>query len=360
MNRSVIELALNDTVYSGWESFSLTDDMEALSTSFGFKLYDKGGEIADAFKAGFASKIFVRPSATSPFQEEILDGFITSVDKTLSGTSTSMTVEGNDKLIDLVECSALHRSQTWVNKRFSLIVKNILAPFSLDLDASQLLSDPKIKKFTLQSGESAFGAVERLCRSEAVLPLSTYTAALLLGYAADEDDTTIVSLEVGKNIKTFSESSSWQNRFSRYIGRSQTSGGGKRWTAEMLRCAAEATDEGIDRYRPLLFISENKADTRVLGKRVNWEAQVRSGRGLTHTVSVDGFYQKAEDGEPLTLWQKNKRVQLKNQYWGIDIERLITKVVFSLTASGGEKTVLTLKHPDIFKPDPSAKVDLTP
>jgi len=118
-------------------------------------------------------------------------------------------------------------------------------------------------------------------------------------------------------------------------------------------------DTGVTRYRPLLFVSENKADNTLLRKRVNWEAQVRSGRALEHVVVVDGFYQKGDDGEPLTLWQKNKRVNLKCNYWGLDIERLITEVHFALGA-GGELTTLTLKHPDIFKPDPSEKVDLTP
>ena len=253
----------------------------------------------------------------------------------------------------------MHPSQTWTKKRFALIVRDILTPFGLDVDVTQLTANPKIEKFTLQSGESAFNAIERLCRSQAVIPLSTVEGVLLLGYAANAFERAIVNLEVGVNVKSISESSSWRNRFSRYIGRSQTTGRSKRWTAKMLQCAAEAVDAGVTRYRPLLFIAENKADTALLEKRVNWEAQVRSGRALTYTVVVDGFYQKTADGEPLTLWQKNKRVNLKCAYWDVDIERLITRVEFSL-GPRGELSTLILKHPDIFKPNPSDEVDLTP
>jgi len=360
MNRSIINLELNGRVFSGWKSLGIAFDMEALSTAFNFNLYDKGSVVSDEFKTGFASRVLIKPNVESPFEDLLADGYITKIDRSISGESTSMSIEGSDKLIDLVDCSALHTSQTWTNKRFTLIVRDILAPFGLDVDITQLTADPKIEKFTLQSGESAFIAIERLCRSQAVLPLATVDGVLLLGYSANEFDRTLVNLEVGVNVKSLTESSSWQSRFSRYIGRSQTTGRGKRWTAKMLQCAAEAVDSGVTRYRPLLFIAENKADNALLGKRVNWEAQVRSGRALEHVVTVDGFYQKADDGEPLTLWQKNKRVNLKCEYWNLDIERLITKVDFSLNEGGGELTTMTLKHPDIFKPDPSATVDLTP
>ena len=333
-------------------------DMEELSTSFSFNLYDKNSVVSDAFKVGFDARVFSKPNEESPFNDLLVDGFVTKIDRSISDTATSMSIEGSDKLIDLVDCSALHDSQTWTNKKFTAIVRDILTPFALSVDTNQLRDDPKIEKFTLQSGESAFNAIERLCRSQAVLPLATPDGVLVLGYSANEFERSIVNLEVGVNVKSLVETSSWQSRFSKYIGRSQTTGNGKRWTAKMLECAAEAIDAGVTRYRPLLFIAENKADTALLGKRVNWEAQVRSGRALEHVVVVDGFYQKGDDDEPLTLWKKNTRINLKCEYWGLDIERLITRVDFAL-GSAGELTTLTLKHPDIFKPDPSDKVDLT-
>jgi len=359
MNKSIVELELNGRVFSGWKSFDMVSDMEALSTSFNFSLYDKNSVVSNEFKTGFASCLNVKPDSDSPFTDQLADGFITKIDRSISGTATSMAIAGSDKLIDLVDCSALHDAQTWTNKRFTLIVRDIITPFGLSVDTTQLMDDPKIEKFSLQSGESAFNAIERLCRSQAVIPLSSPEGVLILGYSANEFERTIVNLELGVNIKTLSESSSWQSRFSRYIGRSQTTGRGKRWNAKMLQCAAEATDTGVTRYRPLLFVAENKADNLLLRKRVNWEAQVRSGRALEHVVVVDGFYQKGDKGEPLTLWQKNKRVNLKNDYWDLDIERLITEVAFSLT-DAGEQTTLVLKHPDIFKADPTDAVDLTP
>lgn len=170
MNKSILELELNGSVFSGWKSSNMVFDMEALSTTFNFSLYDKSNVVSDAFKTGFATRVSVKPSMESPFVDQLVDGYITDIDRSIAGTSTSMSIEGADKLIDLVDCSALHDSQTWINKKFTLIIRDIIAPFGLDVDTSQLITDPKIKKFTLQSGESAFNAIERLCRSQAILP----------------------------------------------------------------------------------------------------------------------------------------------------------------------------------------------
>lgn len=353
MNSSVVELELNGMLYTGWKSFKITFDMESLSTAFDFELYDKGSTFSEAFQTGLEVSVYIKSTVTSRSKTLVATGYIVQINRSITGSATSMHIMCNDKLIDLVECSALHSAQTWYSKKFTGIIKDILKPFKISLDTSELQGDVLIKKFTLQSGETAFSAIERLCRSQAVLPLSLWEGVLKLGYAAGPQDKTVVNLAVGENILSFKEKTSWKERHSNYLGRSQAAGNGKRWTKAMLQCSANATDTGVTRYRPLLFVAENRADVKTLKKRVNWEAQVRSGRAREYLVSVDGFYQRGTQ----QLWQKNKRVNLRNTYWTIDTELLITKVAMSLTSSG-ELTVLTLKHPDIFKANPAERVKL--
>lgn len=356
MNESTILLEVAGNQFSGWKDFAADFDMESLSSTFNFSLFDKSGSVTRDLQTGLSCRVRV----ANPFVEDILliDGFIVSTQRDTSQSTNNFSISGADKLIDAVDCSAIHTSQTWANKKFSLIVSNLLNPFGLTVDTTDLTDDTVIEKFTIQSGETAFGAIERLCRSEAVLPLSDFEGKLVLTYAADKSNRASNDLEVGKNVLDLSESVDWSNRFSAYIGVGQYPGKGKKWTSAMLQGSSRAEDEGVDRYRPKLFVAESKADRAILEKRVNWEAQVRSGRATQHTATVSGWFQKDNTGRPTQLWEKNKRVNLRNTAWDLDLERLITKVSFSLSGSG-ELTTLTLQHPDVYKKDPSEKVDLT-
>lgn len=359
MNQSEILLEINGENFSGWESFTGSFDMEELSSEFSLALNDRDGALSSRIKTGVEANIYINNPLLGVREELLIPGFLTTITRTVTENSDSLDVTGADKLVDLQDCAAIHDSQTWTNKRFSSIVADLLNPFDLQVDRSALTDDPKIEKFTLQSGETVFSAVERLCRSQAVLPLSTYEGNLLLGYAATPLERAIVNLEGGKNILTLTETVSWEERFSEYIGVGQTPGGGKRWTKELLQASRVAVDAGVNRYRPYLLVSESKTDNKLLAKRVAWEAQIRSGRATEYTATVSGWYQRdLVTGAPLALWQKNQRVNLLYEPWDVDTERLITRVEFALNESG-EVTTLTLKHPDIFKADPGERVDLT-
>ena len=359
-NQSTIALQIGAQRFEGWESVSMVFDMESLVSTFSFGLYDPDRLLsvdADDFPAGQACKITIT-NQLRPSPEIVIDGFIVRRRRSLSKSSNSLTVEGADKLVDLADCSATHTSRTWIRKSFSGIVRDLATPFGVTVNSSALQGDPLIDKFTLQSGESAFDAIERLCRSQAVLPLSDFAGNLVLGYAATAAERAAVDLELGVNLLLLDEDVDWSERYSDYTVLGQSAGNGNRWTAEMLQSSATARDTGISRYRPKIIISENRATKEIMIKRVRWEAQVRSGRSTEYTATVRGWYQTNALGTPVALWQKNQRVTLKCQEWGVNQDMLITKVSLSLDDSG-EITRLSLKHPDVFKAQPGATVDLS-
>ena len=360
-NHSTIALEINGQRFEGWESFSMEFDIETFVTSFNLSLYDPDSVLAvgkDDFPAGNQCSISIT-NQMRPTLDRVLDGFIVRRRRSISSSSNSLNVEGADKLVDLLDCSAVHPSRTWFKAPFSVIVSDLARPFGVTVVATGLRSDPIIDKFSLQSGESAFAAIERLCRSQAVLPLSDFQGYLTLGYAASPAERAAVDLEMGVNILSLDEDVDWTERYSEYTVLGQGAGNGKKWTKAMLASSATAKDTGITRYRPKIIIAENKATKEILIQRVNWEAQVRSGRSTEYNVTVRGWYQTNRAGFPVALWQKNQRVTLRYPEAGLlNEELLITKVTFSLD-SGGELTRLTLKHPDIFKAQPGAVVDLS-
>ena len=187
-DKSSIDLLIDGTSFKGWESVSATFDMESLVSSFRLDLHDSGNVLADVassdLKTGKACRISIaNPLVSVP--TPVIDGFLTNTSRSIDTASTALTVEGADKLVDLLDCSAMHTSRTWSRKTFSSIIYDLLRPFGVFVNPTALgEDDPLIEKFTLQSGEAVFDAVERLCRSQAVLPLSSFSGDLILGYAA--------------------------------------------------------------------------------------------------------------------------------------------------------------------------------
>lgn len=362
---STINLELGANRFTGWKYVEAAYDMEALTPTISFGLFDKEsalipgitqGSTGSPFQTGLDCQVSIENPAVSA-STKILDGFVITTRRSIDGNSHSLEIVAADKTVDLLDCSAIHPSRVWTKKPFSLIVRDLTTPFGITVDSSQLKADTLIDKFVLQAGESPFDAIERLCRSEAVLPLSDFTGTLTLGYSATRAERAVEALEVGKNVLGAHQTVDWSGRFSEYTVIGQGAGAGKKWTREMLQAAATSRDTGVTRHRPKLLIAENKINNKVALERVKWESQIRSGRATEYSVVVHGWYQKVH-GLPVRPWVKNERTSFKCDDWGVDEELLITAVTYSLDQSG-ERTALTLKHPDIFSPQPGLEVDLT-
>jgi prophage tail gpP-like protein len=365
-NRSTVSLTLDGHKFTGWKSFSASFDMEQFVNQCRFDLFDKDGSLihgmpsgstGSPFETGLSCSVSVQNQAVFG-DTDILNGFVVSDTDTEDGNSNQMSIVAADKTVDLLDCSAIHESQTWTNKAFSKIVRDLAQPFGITVVSTLLERDSQIKKFTVQSGESPFDAIERLCRHEAVLPLSSLDGKLVLGYAATSAERAVEALEVGVNVTSAQRSRDWTERFSDYTVIGQGAGSGKRWTKELLQAAATARDIGVSRHRPKLIVAENKLTQKLAIQRVKWEAQIRSGRSTEFRVTKRGWFQTI-GGTPARLWETNQRVDFRWPSRGVDREFLITGVELSL-GSGGEITTLTLKHPDVFNPQPGLQVDLTP
>jgi prophage tail gpP-like protein len=353
-SKAIIEIAGH--AFSGWENFGASFDMDSLVPVLSVDYYDRTNQIHRAIKEGLAVTLFIQKDENST-PEQVIPGFVTNRTRDKSAGTMSASFDASHSLIDIVECSAIVKSQSWRSAKFTRIISEILKPFNIKLNSSKLKSDPVIEKFKLESGETAFDAIERLCRSQAVIPFADADRDFHLVYSdtvasADEN------LEGGRNIISIRENEKYEERFSEYHGIAQYPSRGKKWTREMLEGKQSAFDEGVSRYRPMLFIAENRNDRKTLASRVAWEAQVRAGRAIEHTVKVKGWYQKDDNGRPIRLWKRNETVRLIDEDLDIDQDRLITAVDFTHGTSG-KLTQLVLRHPNVFRQNPSESVKLS-
>lgn len=365
-NNTAIILEANGEIFGGWTSVSYTHSLDSLSREFELEINDETGGFESGIKEETEVALYavedlgVLKNETEQLvsiieKTKLFDAIVMDTNTSIGPDGYGFNVSGNDRTIDLVECSAIVPSNTWRRAKVSKIITDLCRPYSIDVDASGLSEDRNIKKFSINSGDTAFTPIERLCRYAGVIPFAQLDGNIKLISSDNLTEVSEVPLVVGKNVIRINRGSSVRNRRSEIIGKSIVSGNGKRWSNKNLKIKAVAFDTEITRYRPMLFIAESKAEKRELQNRVNWEAQVRKGRAGDITVQLSDIFKRDNNGEIVGIWQVGERVPLVVDKWNLNRQYLIASFNFSMSNSG-RRVSLTLRDPDTYKPEPGAEI----
>ena len=348
---SEIKVKIDGDTFAGWETLGVSRALGSLSGDFNFNLIDFPIDKTKNFAPGKSVEVEMSGGLLT---HRLITGYIDRVVRTKEGRSTSLEFAGRDKTSDLIDSSAIYKNNYWKKKKISKIIKDICDPF--DISVVLDVDDVNVDDFTIQSGETAFTAIERLARAYSFLLMTDENGRLLLSKVSS--DRASVRLEVGQNVKRIMYEEDNSGRYSEYLAKGQGKGGGSEWSNDIVSLKGECSDSGIDRYRPYVFSVEKKMNRTEIQKRVNWEAQVRAGRAIRCEVVVNGWLQDptSEVSEP---WKINLLTNVVDKTWGIDSELVTSSVNFSLTSSGGRLTTLELSPPEIFSENPGDTVKLS-
>jgi len=256
----------------------------------------------------------------------------------LASGSRNLTISGRDKTGDLVDCSILGNNE-FNNMTLEAIAKELIKPFGIKLVLFADTGKP-FKKFTVSQGETVFEALERLAKQRELLLTSSPVGNLVI----EKKGVIRASSELIEGINILAADVNFDNteRFSEYHVKSQSPGliGS---TNDKTKGKGLAKDNGIERYRPTLLISENPGDSDGAQKRAQWESSFKAAKGMEVAVSTQGWTQKG--GE---LWASNQTVHLDCRSIGLKQDLLIQRVRFELSENG-KRTELELIRPDAFE-----------
>lgn len=286
--------------------------------------------------------------------ELALAGVIVRRVKAYNGTTNAVTVTGRDLVGDLDECSAANEPGQWNGARIATIAREILEPFPglrfrEDLSVATLGS---VTTFALNTGETAFAALERLARMRGLLLASDLAGGIY--FTTPGLELAPVSLERGVNVLEGSVEEDETGRFSRYIihGAGPTPAYWDVGLGPGQSFRVESADAGVTRYRPLVLHSEETAGEAELRARCDFEASVRAARALRVVYALPGW---RLDGH---LWRPGQRVPVWDPILeiggesGIPAELVVGSVDWSRSATGGSRTILELYRPGAFAPEP--------
>ena len=337
-----ITLVSGGSQITGWTKLSIEKSIEKLSPSFSFSFVDK-----DIFYDSVQPE---QPVSLYYESEKIVTGYIDSIDPSIDDGGFYSDVKGRTKTCDIVDCSAENDGGRWNNISPVTVVSELCKPFGITVK-STLANITPIKCFTIDTGETVFEAISRICGACNAIPVTDSEGNLVLTNAT-LSETTWDSLEYGKNIISAGYSLDYTNRFSDYTVKGQitvTSG----FSDAKLTIKGTAKDSAITRHRPLQIKPDDQITQGLANSRAAWEAQVRMGRSRRLSVVVPGWLQSDQ-----TLWDVNMMAMVIIPRLRINTKLLITTLRFEYD-NNGKFTSMELADPNSFAPQPKHLVKET-
>jgi len=328
-----VVLFVNNQLYSGWTSVEINRRLNSIATSFSVSLTDRWTENSRPIGIGRGQSFCLQVGG-----RQVVNGFIDSVDSQISATQRTLTVSGRSLAGDLVDCSYVGLSQFRDSPTMQDIVDQMLEPFGI---TAIFKSDGgSFDKIDIRQGEKVAEVIDRMAREKNLIVYSDFDGNLVF----DVNSSARAESEIIQGVNMLSASVQRNNmdRFSEYIIKTQTSGIiGEPQNAT--QNTGTVSDQGITRYRPLLLVGENSANSQNAQQRASYESNIRAAKSETFNVTVQGWFQRNGD-----LWDINNLVGLRSSYLDHDGDLLIDGVTFS-KSNAGTTTALTLVRPDAYQ-----------
>lgn len=327
-------LKINNRVFSGWTSASVSRGLRQASATFDLSLTDRWE----------GQRWSVRPYDSCELvynNQRLITGYVDSASISYDAQSHQISVTGRSKTADLVDCSVA--SKQFINQRVESIAQSLATPFGVRVMTDVHTGKP-VRSWKPDEGSTVFEAVEELARLNALLVTDNPQGDLLLTQAGTHRAP--ATLESGVNILSASGSFDVRDRFSDYIIKGQQKASDDIDAETAAHVVATITDPSVRRYRPLILLAEEQVNTALAKQRGQWEMNSRLGRSQTVLVTVQGWQVGG------VFWEPNQLVSVNDPVVGVRSELLIASVLYRLDSEGGTTCELELMPVEAFSPEP--------
>lgn len=259
-----LRLTIEGRIYEGWIKAKVDRGLDQFANRFSLNYLDSWTSEQKPWPIRSRT-----PAVLSWGSEVLIDGYVDRPRHKVDADSWRLEADGRSRTGQLVDCSAIHDTGHWNNKTALQIVSDICEPFGIAVTTNVIDFEP-FNRFTLQEGETAFDAIDRICKIRALLPRTTPGGLQL--FSTDVPGA-VIPLDVSRAVSREYEDDSTK-RYSDYLVRATGVG-----SAAEAFSKAVAKDTGVEIFRPLVVVGDAPARTKQAKQRAIWEANVRSGRG---------------------------------------------------------------------------------
>lgn len=339
-----IVLKVNGQSLEGWKSVQVNQGLNQMAGTFGFSSSDKFPKKAGNWGIKIGQSVSVEVDG-----QVISTGYIDGIPISYTSTSHSIQFVGRDITQDLIDCSYVNADDPtkteWKNTPLSDILKDLAAPFGIKVvsdDKTSLELSQVIESLKVAEGAKVSEMIRDICQIRGLLPISLGDGNLTITRSGTNK--TFDSIQSGKNVKTGRFLQDNKNRYSDYFVKGQGN------NINILSNIADYTeplatlkDNVIKRYRPLTILPEKKITNDDAEKRVQWEARNRAGKSKTLEYQLVKWTQS--NGE---VWPLNSIVKVKDDFFDIETDMLISRINFNVNDEDGTTVLLTIVPVDTY------------
>lgn len=336
---------MNGVELSGFKSSTVSSSMETVSSAFSFSATAQPDSVYP-IKAG--DSVVVDIDGTTR-----VTGFVDKVAVAYSKDSHTITINGRDKLADLIDSTVGDTKQIVAPISLTSVCRLILDGIGLT-DVKVINNIPDIEDFkegelvSASVGVKGFEFLEKFARIRQALLTTDGLGNLVIERGSSKKLKTQLINIPGNKLSNISHGSSTidiSKRYNKYSCKGDqniSSGISEESFADISEQGGEATDTDMRSSRVLEFNSEENASSETCASRAAWEANIRRARSITASITVPG---NSANGE---LWLSNRLVEINDAFLNINAEMLIKSVEYSSSLSSGSSTKLTLISPDSY------------
>jgi len=331
-DRDSLTLRVGTTEHRGWESVTVSMDLEEAARSFSLEVSGEQDVTPDA-----ACEVRIGGDL-------VVTGYVDSVSDEVSGDSAGATsVGGRSRTGQLVKSSCIASPAQFKGQTIVQIARALAAPYGVEVACSVAGLAP-LRRWSYETGESVFEAIERLAREQALLVVDDPQGRLLLTRVADP----IVrysDLAMPGNILRARRAVDVSERYSEVRVKAQRSGDDRDYGRVVAGVKGLAEDDGV-RFSVLVLKGEKAMDAGQAAQRAAWEAATRWGKSFSLEVDVASWRDDAG-----RLWTPNVLTHVTIPRHGVDADLLVTSVSLTRSAAG-RKATLGLGLTDGYIPEP--------
>lgn len=329
-----VTLKIGGQRFGGWKEIDIQIDLDAGASSFDLAVTKRDPERNEDWRIEAD-----QPCQVSIGSDLVIDGYVDRLEGSLDGNSHSIRVSGRSRTADLIDCSAIANPGSWRGRRLEDIANELAKPFGIQIKAEAPTGAP-VRLFALQSGETAFEAIARLCQHRGLLPVPQPDGSVKLLNAKPTGGT--ARIVQGEHLLRVSGFHDVTDRFSQYVVKGQSAGDDEIHGKAASAPKGEARDPAVKRNRPLLIIADEQTDAASARKRAEWEANTRDAKSQGASATLDGW--RRPDGK---LWEIMNSVDLDAPAVWIN-DRLMVGGVQFFAGEQGRGVTLRLVRPEAY------------
>lgn len=312
----MIRLEVDDQTFQGWYTAEIERELDSFAQRFSLAYLEQVNGQPWAIRSGSKCVLYWH-------DEPLITGYVNRATMRASEKDWQLTVEGRSRTSDLVDCSAVHKTGSWTDRTPSQIANELAAPFGISVQVKAADANAPFQRWVLEAQETVHDVFDRICKQRAMLPVTLASgdaAFIRVGEGAFK----LLPIE-SVYIRELVEDDS--TRHSEY--RIYSTGRGLE--------KAVVSDNGVQRYRPVIILSDSKGGQAGMKSRGEWERNVRAGRSERLRYTLMGVHTHAP----------GQLIEVQDPILGVDEQLVLSSSVISVDEND-VKTVWDLTRPETY------------